>query len=277
MTPAAQPIRANSVLPARRERLTLHTADGLRLVGELATPLDRDPVATLVCLHPLPTHGGMMDSHVLRKAAWRLPALAGVAVLRFNTRGTESVQGRSEGEFDFARGERYDVAAALEYAEFSDLPNVWLLAWSFGTDLALMYGLDPLVQGAVLLSPPLRYATDGDLDAWADSGRPLVVLVPEHDDYLQPPEARERFARVRQAELVAVDGAKHLWVGDAERVLDEVVGRVVPGAAPLPDTWAGPLQAADTSAYADRTTAAFADVPVPGPARPPAGDDGRRG
>ena len=97
-------IRANSVLPARREDIELHTADGLTLVGELARPLDRDPVATLVCLHPLPTHGGMMDSHVFRKAAWRLPALAGVAVLRFNTRGTTSVRGTSEGTFDAAVG-----------------------------------------------------------------------------------------------------------------------------------------------------------------------------
>src|SRR5690606_23860424 len=81
-------IRAMSVLPARREDIELHTADGLTLVGELALPADRPPVATLVTLHPLPTHGGFMDSHVLRKAAWRLPALAGLAVLRFNTRGT---------------------------------------------------------------------------------------------------------------------------------------------------------------------------------------------
>ena len=83
-------IRGSSVLPARREPLTLQTADGLRLVGELALPLERDPVATLICLHPLPTHGGMMDSQVFRKAAARLPALADLAVLRFNTRGTAS-------------------------------------------------------------------------------------------------------------------------------------------------------------------------------------------
>src|SRR5689334_23672452 len=116
-------IRANSVLPARREPLTLETADGLSLVGELALPADREPAATLVCLHPLPTHGGMMDSHVFRKAAFRLPALAGLAVLRFNTRGTWSVQGTSEGEFDHAEGERFDVAAAIEQAEFADLPD----------------------------------------------------------------------------------------------------------------------------------------------------------
>ena len=260
-------IRANSVLPARRQPVHLHTADGLTLVGELALPADRDPVATLVCLHPLPTHGGMMDSHVIRKASYRLPALADIAVLRFNTRGTQSVQGTSEGTFDAAHGERYDVAAAIEYAEFAELPDVWLLGWSFGTDLALMYGCDPAVRGAVLLSPPLRFATDDDLDVWAASGKPLVALVPEHDDYLQPQEARQRFARVPQAEVTGVDGAKHLWVGDAETVLDLVVSTVVPARAPLPRDWDGPMETADSSAYADRTVAAFADVPVTGPDR----------
>ena len=232
-------IRAATVLPSRRQPLDLHTADGLTLVGELALPADRDPVATLVTLHPLPTHGGFMDSHLLRKAANRLPALASVAVLRFNTRGTTSAAGTSDGAFDEARGERFDVAAAIEYAEFHDappLPNRWLLGWSFGTDLALMHGLDPSIVGAILLSPPLRYSADSHLDAWAASGKPLVALVPEHDDYLQPPEARQRFARVPQAEVVAVDGAKHLWVGEpaVRRVLDEIVLRVNPTAYPLP-------------------------------------------
>ncbi|MFD0891953.1 alpha/beta hydrolase, partial [Streptosporangium algeriense] len=64
-------IRSSTVLPARREPIELHTGDGLRLVGELALPPGRPPVATLVCLHPLPTHGGMMDSHLYRKAASR--------------------------------------------------------------------------------------------------------------------------------------------------------------------------------------------------------------
>ncbi|MGH3715150.1 MAG: alpha/beta hydrolase [Micromonosporaceae bacterium] len=260
----AQPIRANSILPARREEIELHTADGLTLVGELALPETTDPVATLVCLHPLPTHGGMMDSHVFRKAAWRLPALAGVAVLRFNTRGTSSVRGTSQGTFDNGVSERYDVAAAIEYAEFADLPRIWLLAWSFGTDLALMYGCDPGVQGAILLSPPLRHTTPEQLASWADSGKPVTALVPEYDDYLRPDEARRRFAPLTQAEIVGVDGAKHLWVGDAETVLDAVVARVVPGAGPLPRTWDGPMAYGDASAYADRTVAAFDRPADPG-------------
>jgi alpha/beta superfamily hydrolase len=258
-----QRIRGNSVLPARREALTLETADGLTLVGELALPLDRPPVATMICLHPLPTHGGMMDSHLFRKASYRLPALADIAVLRFNTRGTSSVQGTSEGAFDNAVGERFDVAAAVEHAEFADLPNIWLVGWSFGTDLTLMYGLEPSVAGIVLLSPPLRYSAPEHLQAWAESGLPVTAVVPEHDDYLQPPEARERFSVVPQAEVIGVDGAKHLWVGDSERVLDEITRKLAPQVTvPLPDTWDGPMERADSSAYADRTVAAFSDVPV---------------
>jgi alpha/beta superfamily hydrolase len=229
-------IRASTVLPARRTDIELQTADGLTLVGELALPADRPPVATLVCLHPLPTHEGMMDSHVLRKASYRLPALAGLAVLRFNTRGTSSARGTSEGEFGGGDSERYDVAAALEYAEYHDLPRTWLLGWSFGTELALRWGRDPLVEGAILLSPPLHRATDDDLDAWAEFGRPLVALVPERDDYLRPPEARERFKRVPQAEVIDVDGARHLWVGEpyVRIVLNEIVRHVAPEAYPLP-------------------------------------------
>jgi len=256
-------IRGSSVLPARRESITLHTADGLDLVGELALPPEHEPVATIICLHPLPTHGGMMDSQIFRKAAHRLPALADLAVLRFNTRGTSSVQGTSEGTFDRADGERYDVAAAIEFAEFHDLPSIWLVGWSFGTDLTLMYGHDPAVKGAILLSPPLRFTKPEHLDVWASGGKPLKVVVPEHDDYLRPPEARERFAVVPHAELVAVDGAKHLWVGDAERVLDEIVAAVNPAVhVPLPTEWDGPMEVADTSAYANRTTAVFKDKPM---------------
>lgn len=232
-------IRSNTVLPAERRPVTLHTADGLALVGELALPQGRPPVATAICLHPLPTHGGFMDSHILKKMANRLPALADIAVLRFNTRGTTSPHGTSEGAFDDAEGERYDVAAALDFAEHADLPRIWLVGWSFGTDLALMHGCDPAVVGAVLLSPPLRFSRPEHLATWAASGKPVVALVPEHDDYLQPAAALERFAAVPQAEVVAVDGAKHLWVGDADRVLDEVVKRLNPAAYPLPKEYSG--------------------------------------
>ena len=228
-------IRANTVLPARREAITLTTQDGLRLVGELALPETAGPRATLVCLHPLPTHGGMMDSHLYRKAAYRLPALADIAVLRFNTRGTESEAGRSEGAFDNGDGERLDVAAALAYAKSRNLPNVWLVGWSFGTDLALRHGCEPEVAGAVLISPPLRFSEPADLTPWAGTDKPVVCLVPEFDDYLRPAPARERFAAIPQARIEEFAGAKHLFVGYTEQVLDAIVATVAPEVpTPLP-------------------------------------------
>jgi uncharacterized protein len=239
-------IRPATVLPAKRTPVTLPTPDGLRLVGELAVPADADPVATLICLHPLPTHGGMMDSHIFKKAAFRLPALAQLAVLRFNTRGTSSEQGTSEGEFGGGETERHDVAAAVTWAVNAGLPARWLLGWSFGTELALKWGLDSAaaIEGAILLSPPLRRAGDADLDRWAASGKPLVALVPELDDYLSPEGARRRFARVPSAEVVAVPGAKHLWVGEpyVRIALSEIVRRVnpaalVPPTMTLPTYW----------------------------------------
>ena len=240
----AERIVANSVLPARREPVRLRTSDDLTLVGEWALPVDQDPVATIVTVHPLPTHGGMMDSHLLRKMAWRLPALAHAAVLRFNTRGTSSAAGTSEGEFDSAQGETRDLQAAIADVARRGLPDPWLVGWSFGTDVILKGGnVDP-VRGAVLLSPPLRYSTDADLLEWSASGRPLVCLVPELDDYLRPAEARERFSVIPQADVRGSEGAKHLWVGESQvsTVLNELVDIVLPGRGPLPTTWDGPME-----------------------------------
>jgi uncharacterized protein len=175
----AEQIKAGTILPARRSPVTITTADGLNLVGELALPADRPPVATLICLHPLPTQGGMMDSHVLRKASYRLPALADLAVLRFNTRGTESERGKSDGEFGSGVTERLDVEAAVDWAAASGLPRLWLLGWSFGTELTLKWGVLPQVEGGILLSPPLRRATDADLDRWAAAGKSAVRSGPQ--------------------------------------------------------------------------------------------------
>jgi hypothetical protein len=36
---------------------------------------------------------------------------------------------------------------------------------------------------------------------------------------------------------------------------------LTPAAYPLPDTWDGPMELGDARAYADRTVAAFADLP----------------
>jgi alpha/beta superfamily hydrolase len=234
-----QPIRSATQLPALREEITLTTSDGLSLVGELALPEKNTPAATLVTLHPLPTHGGFMDSHILRKAAARLPALANLAVLRFNTRGTSSPRGTSGGEFGDGVTESKDVAAAMNFVAQRQLPHPWLVGWSFGTELAVKYGLGHPIEGAILLSPPLHRTTPAEVAAWDGASPKLVALIPELDDYLRPEEACKRFSSVPGIELIPVAGGRHLWVGELQvsRVLSEIVRVTNPSALPLPTEW----------------------------------------
>jgi alpha/beta superfamily hydrolase len=179
----------------------------------------------------------MMDSHVFKKASYRLPALADITVVRFNTRGTSSDRGTSTGTFDNGGAEGLDVEAMLEYCfDTLKIEKLWVVGWSFGTDLALRHARDKRIQGLILLSPPLRTSVDSDLEFWARDGRSITSLVPEFDDYLRPEEARIRFALVKQMKIIAVDGAKHLWIGEpsVHRVLSEITSVVAPDKAPLP-------------------------------------------
>ena len=230
-------ITSSSELPSRREEVNLLTADNLNLIGELALPVDTEPSAVLLTLHPLPTRGGFMDSHILRKAANRLPALANLAVLRFNTRGTTSPHGTSEGSFGDGITERLDLEAALDFLAARNLGPVWLVGWSFGTELAIKYGFDKNIAGAILLSPPLHRAKDSDLVNWVGSNRKLVAIIPELDEFLAPKQAATRFSVVPEAQVIAVDGAKHLWVGESatKRVLNEIVKLAAPSSYPLPE------------------------------------------
>jgi alpha/beta superfamily hydrolase len=234
-------ITSTTILPAERRDITLTTSDGLTLVGELSLPATDAPVASAVFFHPLPTAGGFMDSHVIRKAAWRLPALAQLAVLRFNFRGVSSPRGTSEGQFGHGDDERMDLEAALAFVRNDGLPNPWLIGWSFGTEVILKHARDYAgeIAGAILLSPPLHRTTDDELSRWADVSIPVVALVPEFDDYLKPSEATERFSPAPNVEIIAGEGAKHLWVGERYTyfVLNEITKRLNPAASPLSESW----------------------------------------
>ena len=255
-------IRGNTVLPARREALTLHTSDGLALVGEVALPPEHSPVATLVCLHPLPTHGGMRWTATCsarrpgghpRSRTW--PCCVSTAGAPAACR--EPVRASST-----RRGRVVRPRCGLEYAEYHDLPQAGLLAWSFGSDLALRYGLDPVVVGRSCSpatadehrrrSRRMGRRRPSPCRAGPGVGR-LRSSTPGANASPAAPRRRSSRSRVPST----------LWVGDTERVLDEVVARVAPGRSPLPTTWPGPVETADTSAYADRMVAAFADVPMP--------------
>ena len=229
-------IRPSTVLPAERRGISIVTADNLTLVGEVATPFG-ELSSSLLCLHPNPAGGGMMDSHIFKKAANRLPAMAGIEVIRFNTRGTSSAAGKSEGTFDNGEGEEADVRAAIDYC-FSNLKvaKLWVIGWSFGTDLALRYAKDSRIEGLILLSPPMQRTKDSDLEYWQNDRRPVVAYIPEHDEYLNPEQAVSRFKNFPRLTLVPVKNAKHLWVGEpfVHLILTEITKQIAPHRLPLP-------------------------------------------
>jgi len=234
-------ITSTTVLPAIRKDVSFQTSDGCELVGELSVPEVKAPVATALFLHPLPTAGGFMDSHVIRKGAWRLPALADIAVLRFNFRGVSSPRGTSEGSFGEGISEGLDLVAALEWLEGEGLVKPWLIGWSFGTEVILKHAsaLVGRISGVILLSPPLHRTSEEELVRWAHSPVPVVALVPEFDDFLAPAEAFARFGIVPTIEVVPAEGAKHLWVGEKHTawVLNEITKRLSPSRYPLPLSW----------------------------------------
>lgn len=236
-----KPITSTTVLPARREDISFSTADGFTLVGEIAWPESHPAVATALFLHPLPTAGGFMDSHIIRKASWRLPALADIAVFRFNFRGVTSPRGTSEGQFGEGIAEKLDLEAALHEAELRAMPAPWLIGWSFGTEVILKHARNHAnrLSGVILLSPPLHRTSAQEVAAWNDAPVPVVALIPEFDDFLPPDPARAGFASAPSIELLMAEGAKHLWVGETQTrfVLNEITKRLNPAAAPLPEAW----------------------------------------
>jgi len=166
--------------------------------------------------------------------------MAGIEVIRFNTRGTESAAGKSEGSYDNGGLEKFDVEAAIDFA-FTDAQaeNLWVIGWSFGTDLALRHARDLRVKGLILLSPPLMTTQESDLEWWASDARPITALIPEFDDYLKPAQAKERFAKLTQIELINIEDGKHLWLGEpaVHRVLSEITKILAPDRLPLPTEW----------------------------------------
>jgi alpha/beta superfamily hydrolase len=229
-------IRPSTLLPANRSAITIKTSDGLNLIGEVATPLG-EITGSLLMLHPNPSGGGMMDSHVYKKAANRLPAMAGIQIIRFNTRGTTSEAGKSEGEYDHGKSEKLDVLAALDYCfEQLKIKDLYVIGWSFGTELALQYARDERIKELILLSPPMLSTMDEDLNFWIKDGRPITALIPEFDDYLKPDAAKIKFSKVKNLKQIDVNGAKHLLVGEpmVHLVLTEIVKVIAPSRLPLP-------------------------------------------
>jgi alpha/beta superfamily hydrolase len=201
------------------ESLTITSADGTVLEAEYrAAHQDRDQDghdsarAACVLCHPHPQYGGSMHSLVIGELFRELPA-HGVTCLRFNFRGVEG----SGGGWDEGRGERADVAAALD-ALAGRIPRdcvLVLVGWSFGADMALSTH-DPRVAGWLAIAPPLYYA---DPDAVRRDTRPKHLVLAERDQVRAPDDLRAATADWTTTTTEVIGGADHFFMGRTERVV----------------------------------------------------------
>ncbi|MGB8457353.1 MAG: alpha/beta family hydrolase [Candidatus Acidiferrum sp.] len=164
-------------------------------------------MAALVC-HPHPLFGGTMHNKVVYNAAKSLDAL-GLAVLRFNFRGT----GLSEGKHDKGIGEREDVRAGLDFlaAEFPNAPLL-LAGFSFGCWVGLRVGCENArVKLLIGLGAPVNNV---DFSYLKECGKPKLFVQGGNDQFGDAGKLRSFVASLPgENKLVVVENADHFFVG----------------------------------------------------------------
>ena len=194
-----------------------------RLEALLMNP-DGPATAAAVLCHAHPLQGGVMHFKVLFRAAKALQA-HGAAVLRFNFRGV----GASAGTFDEGRGEREDFCVGLDFlAERYPGVPLWAAGFSFGSWIALEAGaLDPRVSVLIGVAPPIcrpNYSFDDVLA----STKPKFLVHGGLDEVCPVKDLWAFYAKLKEPkELVVIDGANHLFDGQAAEVgeaLEDLLG-----------------------------------------------------
>jgi uncharacterized protein len=200
------------------EAVTITTGDGLALHGDV--PVPAPCIAAAAIAHPHPRMGGDRHNAVVESLFRSLPRV-GVAALRFDFRGV----GRSEGMYGGGIDERLDAAAAL--ATLADrIPDqpLWSVGYSFGGDVALSVD-DPRLSGWVSVAAPLSVVAEPPVAACDD--RPTVLVVPAHDQFLDPEAARRAVVGWNAVTVIEVAMADHFLVGRLAEVVDVVTDAIV--------------------------------------------------
>jgi len=201
------------------DEISLLTADGETLVGDIAVPAS--PVAAAVVCHPHPAYGGDRRNAVV-DALFRALVSAGAAALRFDFRrsGGRTATGR-EGV-----AERADVVAAIHRlaTEVSGDVPLWLVGYSFGADVALSVG-DDRHAGWAVIAPPFRFS--GPPRPGAGDARPVLAVVPEHDQFAPPAWVDRATAGWPDLTVERVPMADHFLAGATAHAARTVAGWVL--------------------------------------------------
>ncbi|MGC1582781.1 MAG: alpha/beta fold hydrolase [Candidatus Acidiferrales bacterium] len=188
-----------------------------RLEALLWTVAGQDPHRVALVCHPHPLFGGTLHNKVVFRVAKALHAY-GFPVLRFNFRG----EGLSESVHDTGRGEKDDVAAALDYLanEFPDRP-ILLSGFSFGAWVGLQVGCeDARVTELIGLGLPVN---NSDLGYLRSCRKPKLIVQGSDDQYGSREKLQALFDAMPEPKKIAfVDGADHFFTGKLDHVTSAI-------------------------------------------------------
>jgi len=155
---------------------------------------------------PHPLMGGSMDSPVTTEIGLALCDV-GFVSLRFNWRGVGASAGNASGEADDADA---DYGAALSFMQESVEGPIVGCGYSWGAVTAVRVALDaPRVQKLVLVSPPPAML---DGAALASSGKALLVIAGDRDEYVPIDSLRDALEGVDRTELIVLNGVDHFFM-----------------------------------------------------------------
>ena len=219
---APPPLRnSTNCSPARLRSVDLVGPEG-RLEAVLNEGAPNAPFVALVC-HPHPKGGGSLHNKVVYHAMKVLndPAWGfGLAVLRFNFRGTGLSQGRHDGKLEAG-----DVLAAMNWLENEYRLPMVVAGFSFGAAMALSAccsaaDSDPVVKALIALGLPT--AAEGRTYTYrflAGCTTAKLFLSGDHDQYA-PGAALAEVVDSAPApkKLLLIGGADHFFTGQLNQM-----------------------------------------------------------
>jgi alpha/beta superfamily hydrolase len=173
--------------------------------------------AAVVLCHPHPQFGGTMHTKAVYQSAKALMRI-GCAVLRINFRGV----GASAGSYSDGPGEMADCRAAIDFMEDAyPGAHIWCGGMSFGAWVGLTVGAeDHRVTTLIGIATPVSRF---DFEAVRRSPKPKFFIHGEFDELCPLRDVREFYARAADPkELVAIDGADHLFDGKVSEVAEAI-------------------------------------------------------
>ncbi|WP_029919328.1 alpha/beta hydrolase [Nevskia soli] len=208
MPPHTVDLPADLPAPGETRQLFVDGPAG-RLETLLAAPREGAPVGICVVCHPHPQFGGAMSNKVVYALA-STALQAGLLTARFNFRGV----GRSEGQYDQARGETDDALAVTDWLR-RQLPGVPLVlaGFSFGAFVSLKAAAEARPAALVSISAPFGKYVEGAAPP-PHPGCPWLEVHSTDDDVVSYEETMAALQTYTPPpQLVRFEGAGHFYHG----------------------------------------------------------------